>query len=417
LLKIEKFGDASILGIYDGCVSTQLPGSRFQISAMNALNANGSLIVGTKYLISFVKTATGSTGSSGTSGVGSPGSSGTSGGQGPMGNTGSSGTSGAQGPAGPSGGGGSSGSSGETGSSGTSGAQGPAGPSGGGGSSGSSGETGTSGSSGSSGTSGFGTSGSSGSSGTSGFGTSGSSGTAGTSGLGTSGSSGSSGIGTSGSSGSSSDSSQWCPINVSAASSSVIVTNSDVTSYVKVGLPIKYSGDTMLYGIVTGVTYSGGSTYIGVDGPSCNTTIAGANTFIGQPYMLHTETFAVNGAYADGDNDTLLLTDTKTYWKWFTNSAYLVRFNVRHVTDASTTNPKVNLVVNGNSVSSDNSDSGITVGTLWSSSLVTINSSNYQIGFDDSLEIKTNADAGTTHASDLTVQTTFVMIPVDCNYL
>jgi hypothetical protein len=394
----------------------------------------------------------GSSGSSGSSGIngtsGSSGTNGTSGSSGTNGTSGSSGTNGTSGSSGSSGVGtngtsGSSGSSGingtnfgsdgTSGSSGSSGINGTSGSSGINGTSGSSGINGTNGTSGSSGSSGVGTNGTSGSSGINGTnGTSGSSGSSGVGTNGTSGSSGSSGIngtsgssginGTSGSSGTSGTNtsgsgSVWCTIYVVSATTSGLVGADDYTSYVKVGLPIKYSGATLRYGIITGVTLSGGYTYIDVNGPPCNTTGVGEYAAVGQPYMIHSETFVINGAYAAITGNTLLKDYTNTYYKWATSASYLVRFSVRHITDASTTNPMVNVTINGNSVSDANSNSGITVGELWSSTLSNIFDKNYQINLDDSIEIKTNADAGTTHASDLTVHATFVMIPYTCNYV
>jgi hypothetical protein len=57
LLKIEKWRDPSIFGIYDGCISTVYSPGRYKIYNINQLNSNGSLVNGEKYLISFVKTS------------------------------------------------------------------------------------------------------------------------------------------------------------------------------------------------------------------------------------------------------------------------------------------------------------------------------------------------------------------------
>lgn len=83
LLKIEKFGNPSIFGIYNGILSTQI-GNTYHLTNLTTLNGYSGLdglIEGDKYLISFIKSGDGSglSGSSGTSGSGSPGTSGTSG--------------------------------------------------------------------------------------------------------------------------------------------------------------------------------------------------------------------------------------------------------------------------------------------------------------------------------------------------
>ena len=180
-----------------------------------------------------------------------------------------------------------------------------------------------------------------------------------------------------------------------------------------------YSGSTLFYGIITGVTYYvlSGVTILDIDGPPCNSVLTETTSAgIGQPFMLHLETFAINGAYGDHYDTTLLASDTNTYWKWYTNRAYLVRFSVIHKSDADGTNPKINIRINNNDVSDSNSYSGITVTTNWSSTKNNIDSTNYIVNFEDNIEIKTSADTGGTHASNLTVQTTFVMVPTTCSY-
>jgi len=183
VLKIEKWGNSSIFGIYLINSGITYTSGYYEINNLTLYNGYNLLSNNDDYIISFVPGGlgtggSGDSGSSGTSGEGSPGSSGTSG----EGSPGTSGTSGEGSP-------GTSGTSGE-GSPGTSGTSGEGSP----GSSGTSGE----GSPGSSGTSGEG---SPGTSGTSGEGSPGSSGTSGEGSPGSSGTSGEGSPGTSGTSG------------------------------------------------------------------------------------------------------------------------------------------------------------------------------------------------------------------------
>ncbi len=182
LLKIEKWQDASVFGIYENCTSTMVIPGVFNVNNLSLIDCNGSLVLNETYVISFIKysgsSGSGSSGSSGANGAnGSSGISGDNGTSGSSGLNGSSGISGDNGTSGSSGLNGSSGISGDNGTSGSSGYGSP-GDTGSGGTSGTNGESGTSGSSGTSGTNGI--NGLNGSSGTSG--TNGTDGTAGSSG-------------------------------------------------------------------------------------------------------------------------------------------------------------------------------------------------------------------------------------------
>ena len=124
ILKIEKWGNSSIFGIYLTNSGITYTSGYYEINNLTLYNGYNLLSNNDDYIISFVPGGlgtggSGESGSSGTSGEGSPGSSGSSGKDGEF--LGSSGTSGETGTSGTSGETGTSGTSGETGTSGTSG--------------------------------------------------------------------------------------------------------------------------------------------------------------------------------------------------------------------------------------------------------------------------------------------------------
>jgi hypothetical protein len=195
--------------------------------------------------------------------------------------------------------------------------------------------------------------------------------------------------------------------STTAASTSTISMNVDLTGSIKVGMPIKFVlSSVTYYAIVTAIA----SNLLTIAGAPL-TTGAGALTALwysdhaGQAEVM---SFAIGGNFADGADTTLLVNDLNTYVKWTKAPAYLVMISHREKTTAGTTNPNVNVDIAGaNPVSTSNTNQGRAVATSWTDTVVDINTSNYDIVQGDSIEIRTTADIG-THASDLTVQLTFV---------
>jgi len=195
-------------------------------------------------------------------------------------------------------------------------------------------------------------------------------------------------------------SSRWTNVTgVTSSGTGFISTSIDQSGLVKVGYPIKYTiSSVVYYGIVSGVT----SSTISVCGvsPSGLTT---TSVYVGTPEMVFTETFLIRGAYADAADTTLLANDLNTYFRWNTSFSYCVMFSVRHKVNAGTTNPSVNVTIDGSAVSTSNTNSGLTVSTAWLSTANDIDSSNYRIQYLSEIEIKTSACSG-DNCKDLTLQ-------------
>jgi hypothetical protein len=182
------------------------------------------------------------------------------------------------------------------------------------------------------------------------------------------------------------------------------------TGQMEVGLPVRFSidkGSTYRYAVITAVS------------EDASITIAGASLsddvdllYVGRPEMVITELYHVAGQYGDGTAD-LLTADESRYARWGRSAASLVAFEATHATAAGTTQPKINVKVAGNAVSTNDSNAGLQLGaagTWVKNSAVAISDSNYTVARGDALEIACTAAGNPTGgASDLTVLLTFVL--------
>jgi hypothetical protein len=73
----------------------------------------------------------------------------------------------------------------------------------------------------------------------------------------------------------------------------------------------------------------------------------------------------------------------------------------------STVQPKINVTINGNAISTDNAGDGIPVALVLQSTSIGINTAKYRIVNGDVIEI-TTTQGGTGDASDLTAFLTFI---------
>lgn len=182
------------------------------------------------------------------------------------------------------------------------------------------------------------------------------------------------------------------------------ITMSD-TSLMAVGLPVKYViGGTTYYGLVTVVSTDA---YIDVAGAPLSSTITAL--YVGSAELVIEADFFVADTYGDGVAD-LLDADEDTAFRWGVAKAYLVAFAVKHKTnDTGANQPKINMKVAGNLVSTEDSNNGPAVSTSWvENSAVAINTSNYNISRDDAVEVSCTSAGSNGDAAHLTVTATFV---------
>ena len=192
------------------------------------------------------------------------------------------------------------------------------------------------------------------------------------------------------------------------ASTSTLTMTVDKTGTVKVGMPIRYTiSSVVYYGICTAIT-------------SNLLTIAGApmggdvtKLEYGLPSSVQVVSLDVGDLYAEATSTTMLysLMDIKRLWRQ--GKAYCVTFSAMHKTVAGTTQAKINVLVNGQRVSTNDTNLGIqlsTAGTWVDNSAVAISTTYYDINPGEAIELEcTAAGVGTPKGADLTVEAVFVL--------
>jgi len=180
---------------------------------------------------------------------------------------------------------------------------------------------------------------------------------------------------------------------------------SDVTGTIKVGFGLKYTiGGTVYYGVVTAIT----SNLLTLAGAPMGGDVTAL--YWCPAHHVRQLVVSVPGKFADAANTTLLKTDSKLSIDWDLGKAYLVR--IRHIVvtdDTGANQPIVNVSVNGSAVGTSNTNAGLAVAETWTSTVVDINTSNYDINNDEAVEVITDASGSNDDAIDLTVSMTFVL--------
>lgn len=206
---------------------------------------------------------------------------------------------------------------------------------------------------------------------------------------------------------------EWTTISgtkyTATPASTSTVTFSD-TSDLAVGKPVRYTyGGTTYYGIITAVA------------ANSLMTIAGAPLDVGQALTaLQIGTsgqvvimdLKVAGTYADNVEDVLAGTENR-YVRWRKSAAYLVAISATHKTaDTGAAQPKLNVKVTGNLISTEDSNAGLqlsTSGTWVNGSAVAISTANYAVAFNSALEIRVTAAGTNGNAANLSVALVFVV--------
>lgn len=205
-------------------------------------------------------------------------------------------------------------------------------------------------------------------------------------------------------------------VSSTAASTSTITTNSDLTDFIKVGLPIRIAIDSaagtatatsgnpvttsFLYGIVTAAT----SSLITISGPPLP-TIAGhlIGVYIGLPEMAAMLSMFVAGTYADATDDDLLANDMASPMKWAESRCYLVRVSAVQMTVDTGTEPSINIQLGNTNALSTAIVLGA-AGTWVENDAAAIDETNYLVDFDEEVEVACTVAGGTGDAENLTVQ-------------
>ena len=120
----------------------------------------------------------------------------------------------------------------------------------------------------------------------------------------------------------------------------------------------------------------------------------------------------VAGTYADNTED-ILAAEGNQYVRWRRSAAYLVAISATHKTaDTGAAQPKLNVKVAGNLVSTQDSSAGLqlsTAGAWVDGFAIDISTSNYDVAFNDAIELRCTAPGTNGDALDLSACLIFVL--------
>lgn len=186
------------------------------------------------------------------------------------------------------------------------------------------------------------------------------------------------------------------------ASTSTITMISDLTSTIKVGLPLKYTiGGTNYYGVVSAIT----SNLLTVNGAPLGGNVTAL--YYGDKAKRTNYYIIFPGSYEEVDDTDLIGTLLKTKLIWRKPTAYIVGFKVYSVTKDTSSNGKVTVQVNNQNVCTTEDGLTITDAETWLSTVVDISSTYYDINYNEELEI--SVKKGTAgDGEDLTVVVSIV---------
>jgi len=181
------------------------------------------------------------------------------------------------------------------------------------------------------------------------------------------------------------------------------------TSSVHLGDAIKYTdGRGTYFAVIDTVT---ANTSIAIAGAAFDTGSDLTTLYVGNNKIIKTVYF-VSATYADAANAALLETDMKTFEFWDGRKSYLVDFGVVHETPDTGTQPKINILINGSAVSTNDSGNGVqlsgTKGVRTKNSAVAIDTATYHINQDETIEVSCTVAGGSGNAENLTVFCIFV---------
>lgn len=190
-----------------------------------------------------------------------------------------------------------------------------------------------------------------------------------------------------------------------------VADNATSQVYIKKGLPVKFViNSATYYALVNAITDNGDTLAIDICGaPFIGDAISGS-LFSGTAEKVKQVNYAINGFFDDAAESTLLANDMFIYYKWDLPKAYLCKTSIRARTiDSGAANSRVNVTLGTSDVLTTNSNAGLTVSNAWANNTIDLSTSNYDIDFGDTVEIKVDNNSTNKDAKDLSVQLNFVM--------
>lgn len=201
----------------------------------------------------------------------------------------------------------------------------------------------------------------------------------------------------------------------------IITMETDLTASLTAGMAIKLIDGS---GTKHAQIYSISATKMVLAGAPLLSNSAITNLYYNPRGVMDPQLIVVSGAYGDGIDATLLASDMNQYKSWNAGNAYLVNFRARHKTDAGTTQPTVNVNLNGNAACAAAGRNGIQpLNANWidcgmvpdasavanNALVATINETNYGITYHQAIEAACTVAGTGSAASDLSLELEFVL--------
>ena len=184
-----------------------------------------------------------------------------------------------------------------------------------------------------------------------------------------------------------------------ASTSQISMSN---TAEMAVGLPVRYVyGASTYYGIITAVS---SNTSITIAGAPLNVGMDLTALHVGLPSQVVHQEYLIDTAFGDAAQD-IFADVTYERHRWRRSNAYLVTFGATlGVVDTGASQPKINITIDGNPVSTTDTNKGIqlsgTEGTWVDNAAVAVDTSYYGIEWDDEIDIECT-EAGTEGDADM----------------
>lgn len=206
-----------------------------------------------------------------------------------------------------------------------------------------------------------------------------------------------------------SDASRWIVVNTSNYTSAPFddhtITMSDTTGLAK-GLPLRLVTSAGTKYVIINAVASNSS--VTVTGPLLSTDAISAMS-VGKPEQVSDMNLFVAGAYATNATQTLMADKMETYYRWRAGQAHIVEACFVNHTADGTSAPKVNVLVNGTRVITDDSGLGVQVSSSGAWNTSTGVEITGVIDRNDTLELEVTVAGGDGDARELTATLTFVL--------
>ena len=186
------------------------------------------------------------------------------------------------------------------------------------------------------------------------------------------------------------------------ASTSTITMTSDLTATILVGYPLKYViGGTTYYGIVAVIA----SNLLTVNGAPLGDDVTAL--YYGDPTRVTQLVVSIPATYEDASSTTLIASDLFSRLKWEKAKSYLVKYTMWSLTRDTGTSGKATVLINAAGVNSSAGGLTINADATEYSTVVDINTSNYDINPGELIEIGATK-GGNGDATYLVATLTFV---------